>query len=139
MKKIYPKEWLKYHPYKQTDSVDGYYTNVANGIYNILDHSPISEAFEIDSDLHRTSLCLAAWFEDVISQTGIWQTFTAECKKKYGTYLPFYPIGDDYYPDEVNIEDVRFLLWHHTQFLHRGKRISFNTGMCWSGSTTNAT
>lgn len=30
MKKIYPKEWLKLHPYQKVDEVDRYYTDVAN-------------------------------------------------------------------------------------------------------------
>lgn len=29
----------------------------------------------------------------------------------YGTYLPFYPLGDDYTPDEINQEDIAFVLW----------------------------
>lgn len=116
MKKIYPKEWLELHPYKQTDSTDLYYTGIANKLYSCLNDSIISDSFSDDDNMRYTSLCLAAWFEDVISQTGIWQAFTAECKKRYGSYLPFYPLDNDYYPDEINPEDVRFLLWHHVQY-----------------------
>lgn len=116
MKKIYPKDWLELHPYRLTDSVDLYYTGIANKIYGYLSTSAISDAFDDDKNLRYTSLCLAAWFEDVISQTGIWQAFTAECQRRYGSYLPFYPLNDNYYPDEINLEDVRFLLWHHTQY-----------------------
>lgn len=118
MKKIYPKEWMPLHPYKHPDSVDYYYVRIANLVYDELAASALGETFPSDGDLRYTSLCLAAWFEDIISQTGIWEAFTAECKKRYGAYLPFYPIGEDYFPDEVNLEDVRFLLWHHMQYLH---------------------
>ena len=120
MKKIYPKEWLELHPYRQTNSVDQYYVDTANDIYGKLYSSTIADAFEEEEDIRHTSLCLAAWFEDVISQTGIWQAFTAECRKRYGAYLPFYPIKGDYFPDEINLEDIRFLLWHHIQYLCRG-------------------
>lgn len=120
MKKIYPKEWLELHPYKQTNSVDQYYVGIANEIHKRLYSSTIADAFEEEGNIRYTSLCLAAWFEDVISQTGIWQTFTAECRKRYGAYLPFYPIKGDYFPDEINLEDIRFLLWHHIQYLCRG-------------------
>lgn len=123
MKKIYSKEWLKLHPYKQTNSVDQYYVGIANKICETLYSSVISDAFKEEDNLRRTSLCLAAWFEDVISQTGIWQAFTTECKKRYGVYLPFYPIKDDYFPDEINLEDIRFLLWHHIQYLYRKNKI----------------
>lgn len=120
MKKIYPKEWLELHPYKQTNSVDQYYVGIANEIHKRLYSSTIADAFEEEKNIRYTSLCLAAWFEDVISQTGIWQAFTAECRKRYGSYLPFYPIKGDYFPDEINLEDIRFLLWHHIQYLCRG-------------------
>lgn len=116
MKKIYPKEWLELHPYKQTDSTDLYYTGIANKLYSCLNKSVISDSFDDDDNIRYTSLCLAAWFEDVISQTGIWQAFTTECKKRYGSYLPFYSLDEDYYPDEINLEDIRFLLWHHIQY-----------------------
>ena len=120
MKKIYPKKWLELHPYKQTNSVDQYYVGIANEIHKRLYSSTIADAFEEEENIRYTSLCLAAWFEDVISQTGIWQAFPAECRKRYGTYLPFYPIKGDYFPDEINLEDIRFLLWHHIQYLCRG-------------------
>lgn len=64
---------------------------------------------------------MTAWFEDVISQIGIWTTFTAECKKRYGNWLPFYPLNEEYYPDEINPEDIQFLLWHHIQTCCRGE------------------
>ena len=120
MKKIYPQKWLELHPYKQTNSVDQYYVGIANEIHKRLYSSTIADAFEEEENIRYTSLCLAAWFEDVISQTGIWQAFTAECRKRYGAYLPFYPIKGDYFPDEINLEDIRFLLWHHIQYLCRG-------------------
>ena len=120
MKKISPKKWLELHPYKQTNSVDQYYVGIANEIHKRLYSSTIADAFEEEENIRYTSLCLAAWFEDVISQTGIWQAFTAECRKRYGAYLPFYPIKGDYFPDEINLEDIRFLLWHHIQYLCRG-------------------
>lgn len=122
--KIYPKDWLSFHPYKQTDEVDLYYTKLANRLYECLVFFTV-DGFE-DIDIQRIAIHLAAWFEDVISQTGIWQAFTAKCKEMHGAYLPFYPIDEEeYYPDEINLEDVRFLLWHNLQSL-RGKKSIVN-------------
>ncbi|WP_277231801.1 DUF3843 family protein [Phocaeicola salanitronis] len=118
MKKIYPKEWLELHPYQIVDEVDRYYTDVANQIYQVL-NTPLADGMFEEEDARYFSLCLAAWFEDVISQVGIWTTFTAACKKRYGNWLPFYPLDENYYPDEINVEDIRFLLWHHIQFSSR--------------------
>ena len=61
---------------------------------------------------------MAAYFEDVISGMGIWRAFILTHKELYGKYLPFYTPDDHYYDDEVNLEDVRFLLWHYTQQYH---------------------
>lgn len=123
--KIYPKDWLSCHPYKQSDGVDLYYTELANRLYECLERSSLDSELE-ESDKKRLAICLAAWFEDVISQTGIWLAFTAKCKDMYGAYLPFYPINEeDYFPDEVNVEDVRFLLWHNIQsWLSEGRIVN---------------
>lgn len=50
-------------------------------------------------------------FQDVIAQTGGWKTFTELYYKQYNTYLPFYPLSDSYIPDEINPEDIAFVLW----------------------------
>ena len=37
----------------------------------------------------------------------------------YGTYLPFFDLDpDEYFPDEINIEDVQFLLWYYISMVH---------------------
>ncbi len=36
IKKIYPKDWLDYKPYKMADEVDRYYSALANKVQNIL-------------------------------------------------------------------------------------------------------
>ena len=71
MKKIYPKEWVKLHPYRQTDDIDHYYTDIANQIYQVLQTHLADGMFDDDEDIRYASLCLTAWFEDVISQIGI--------------------------------------------------------------------
>ena len=120
IQKLYPKHWLNYHPYKQTDDVDQYYTGIANQINRILHAMGVNE----DEDGYANmSLILSAWFEDIISQTHIWETFTEECQKRYGARLPFYSIGTDYISDEINMEDVRFILWHILQRQYEGDRV----------------
>lgn len=120
MKKLYPKEWMKWHPYKETDEVDHYYTGVANKIYKILHDSYIDEG---DDFLVDMAFMLTAWFEDVISETHVWETFTGECERRYGSRLPFYKLDGEYYPDEINREDVMFLIWHYMQTDFGGERV----------------
>lgn len=131
MKKvIFTQEWMSMHPYTKADDVDLYYTNLANKIYDALDKSCFVHQFKDVQDAKYLALCVAAYFEDVISGTCIWKAFTNECMRRYGTYVPFYLKGaafekslaherdnaiPEYDQDEINIADVKFLLWHHYQ------------------------
>ncbi|WP_297902138.1 DUF3843 family protein [uncultured Parabacteroides sp.] len=115
-KRIYPKEWSEWHPYRKTTDVDVYYADFATDLYDFLADIPIHrELFEQDCHTREFCICLTAWFEDIISGTGIWQSFTSECKRLYGTYLPFFYLSKNYFPGEINEEDIRFLIWHHVR------------------------
>ncbi len=122
--KIYPKEWLHLHPYKQSDPTDLYYTNIANRIQDILEETHLANSFE-KGEVMQISIRMAAYFEDVISGLNIWRSFITEHKAMYGKYLPFYTPDDHYYDDEVNYEDIRFLLWHYTQQYHGERKGTF--------------
>ncbi len=122
--KIYPKEWLHLHPYKQSDPTDLYYTNIANRIYDILEETHLANSFE-KGEVMQISIRMAAYYADVISGLNIWRSFITEHKAMYGKYLPFYTPDDHYYDDEVNYEDIRFLLWHYTQQYHGERKGTF--------------
>lgn len=128
MKKvIFTKDWMEMHPYEKPDNVDQYYTDLANEIYHALDEACFTHQFKNVEDAKHLALCIAGYFEDVISGTCIWKAFTAECKKRYGVYIPFYEHENEfvksainendaaYEPDEINIADIKFLCWHHYQ------------------------
>lgn len=112
------------HPYKQSDPTDLYYTNIANRIYGMLEETHLAYSFEKD-EVKQISLRMAAYFEDVISGLNIWRSFITEHKALFGKYLPFYTPDDHYYDDEVNYEDIRFLLWHYTQQYHGFRKSTF--------------
>lgn len=122
--KIFPKDWLQLHPYKQSTPVDSYYTGIANRIYDIMEKTELVNSFE-GEETKQLCIRMAAYFEDVISGTGIWRAFILTHKELYGKYLPFYTPDDHYYDDEVNLEDVRFLLWHYTQQYHGYRKGTF--------------
>lgn len=69
------------------------------------------------------ALTLAHYLEDVISDFGLWAAFTSKHRELYGKYLPFYTIDEEnYYCDEINPEDVRFLIW---MVLQKSKETTF--------------
>ena len=124
MKKIFSKDWLQLHPYAQSTTIDGYYTNIANRIYDILVATELINSFE-ENEAKQTALRLAAYCEYVISQTNIWRAFITSFKEDYGHYLPFFTTSDHYYEDEVNQEDIQFLLWHYLQQYHGWRKGTF--------------
>ena len=128
MKKvIFTQDWMAKHPYEKPDEVDQYYTELANEIYHALDEACFTHNFKNVEDAKQLALSIAAYFEDILSDTGIWKTFTTECVKRYGCHIPFYEheakyinsslTGNDepYDADEINFADIQFLLWHHYQ------------------------
>lgn len=122
--KIFSKDWLSLHPYMQSTSVDAYYTNIANRIYDILVATELTNSFQGD-EAKQIAIRMAGYYEDVISHTNIWRSFINEFNEHYGHYLPFYETSDHYYEDEANLEDVRFLLWHFTQQYHGWRKGTF--------------
>jgi len=111
---IYMQDWLALHPYNRMAETDQYYIDIANDILKIINQSTTS--FSLNSEVKQTISCnLAAYFEDVISQEGLWRAFITKHKELYGKFLPFYSFSSDYYEDEINLEDVAFLLWLNIQ------------------------
>ena len=98
MKKIYPKKWLQYHPYSKIDAVDRYYCNIVNKIMKVIYEYDVmgDDAITEEGIYEQTAIFIGAWFEDVISQTGVWQVFTSQCEKRYGSRLPFYELNNTY-------------------------------------------
>ena len=64
--KIFPKDWLQLHPYKQSTPVDSYYTGIANRIYDIMEKTELVNSFE-GEETKQICIRMAAYFEDVIS------------------------------------------------------------------------
>lgn len=124
--KIYPVKWMRWQPYSKQTNIDQYYIEIANRVLEVLDGKDEYFSFwgigrERREDM---AMSLSQWFQDVVAQGGIWTAFIRECKKRYGSYLPFYPIDEeDYYDDEVNLVDVQFLTWHYIQHMHENDSV----------------
>ena len=120
---VYIKEWLAFHPYKTASSTDSYYLKLCKEIYSILTlpkHSSLALFLDKD-DLKVLACFLTGYFEDVISDIGIWKTFTSGHFKLYNKYLPFYQ-PEEYFPDEINVEDIYFLIWYFLSAVYYRER-----------------
>jgi len=119
-KRIYIDLWLDLKPYDKQAKTDFYYLKVCNDVKKaITNHKSF---LVLDSLLDKKAIdilaCfLTSYFEDLISETNIWNTFIAKHKKLYGKQLPFYNLGE-YYEEEINVQDVRFLIWYFLNTLN---------------------
>ena len=111
--RIIGKDWLNYHPYRNMTFTDNYYITLCNKVLNIIQRSEIADFMDDEKEKKELACVLVAYFEDVISETRLFSTFTRQHKKMYGKELPFYKIPDDYYDNEINLPDIYFLIWYH--------------------------
>lgn len=107
---IYLNDWLAIHPYTTVCSSDTFFVELANKLYAACHLEELPETFR-----KNLSLYVAAYLEDIISGLGLWQGFATAHARLYGRCLPFYPTGTDYIKGEVNLEDVRFIIWNTWQ------------------------
>jgi len=125
--RIYIKQWLDLKPYDKQTPTDNYYLTISNKIYKVL-YSPDSFILLMyieKHDLEVLSCFLASYFEDIISETNVWNTFTTIHQKLYNKKLPFYNT-DEYFDKEINIQDIAFLIWYFLNLLQDEKYINPN-------------
>ena len=119
--RIYNGDWKTLHPYSGSVPTDLYYITLANkvlaAIRAVETSLEESDYRKIDETEQKELACiLTAYFEDIISQTGIFQAFTRIHGKRFGKPLPFYTLDEDYTPGEINIEEVH-TLFTHTRYI----------------------
>ena len=108
---VTPDEWSLTHPANIVCGSDKYYSELANDLCDlILDFKiPMKEPYTFARELGRV---LAAYLEDIVSETKVFSAMRRVCMQRYGYRLPFYYCNHaDYMPDHINEEDIRFLIW----------------------------
>jgi len=124
-KRIYIKQWLALKPYKTQTLTDSYYLKLSNDIKKILTASDslVLMAYLDKNEIDILSCFLTSYFEDIISETNIWNSFINYHTKLYKKKLPFYDTGE-YYENEINEQDVSFLIWYFLNTIQGEKFIS---------------
>jgi len=112
-RKIYIKEWLKLKPYKNHSATDLYYLQLSNTVKKAIHKSNSLMLYKYlnEKDINLLACFLTSYFEDIISETNIWNAFVNKHQELYGKKLPFFNT-DNYYENEVNTQDVVFLIWY---------------------------
>jgi hypothetical protein len=106
------KDWMKYRPYDEFSSYDGYYLRQANAIFEFL-NKPGREFRDIfhRDQLKEMAIIITCHFEDFISEIGLWRAVVRKHEDLYGKPLPFYD-PEDYDPEYLNPQDFAYLIWH---------------------------
>ena len=117
MKSLYPRlsqitltDWLAYHPYNEESPSDQFYIGMSNDIQHEMLLIDVEDQL-VGADYKYLACMLTCFFEDMVSQTGIWTSFTNEHYRLYGKYLPFYDM-EGYDHEDINLADIQFLIWH---------------------------
>ena len=113
---IYMKRWLEANGRKRALPGDTWYLNFANEVLPLVAASPLFQDHAAGKAA-QTALDTALYFQDAIAQAGGWKAFTARYRMLYGQPLPFYACNG-YIDDEINRDDVCFLLWKNLSGLH---------------------
>ena len=113
---IYMKRWLEANGRTRTQPGDSWYLNFAREALTLLTSSSLFAGKTVDKTT-ETALDIALYFRDTIAQTGGWRTFAARYRTLYRHPLPFYAC-DGYIEDEINRDDVCFLLWKSLTGIH---------------------
>ena len=109
-RKIYMKTWLEAHRRVKVVATDQWYLDFVNELLPLVAESSLYWE-TAEEDQQQVALILALYLEDCVADGGNWRQFIRWHQKSYGRYLPFYSLTDEYLPDEINREDVAFLLW----------------------------
>lgn len=124
---IYLDRWLELHPFRKSVSSDLYYLRLCNEAYGIIKEyeSPAIIGLLNRDEMMSLACFIISYFEDVISGPGLWLAFTNQVRELYGRDIPFFETDpDDYYPDEINMEDIQFLLWYFVSMAEYDKTIT---------------
>lgn len=105
--------WMKFRPYRNFSSYDGYYLRLANRIFQELSMPDTPFYTMLNRDIRiQLSVIVASWAEDMANGIGLWDAFVRENKSLFDFYLPFYNMAD-YSMERLNWQDVAYLLWHN--------------------------
>lgn len=113
--KVYIKDWLSIKPYQKHTDVDIYYLDICNAVYSSIrkHHNYKTLKYLLsEKDIKSLSVIIVCYFEDIISNVGIWKTFTKLHQKQYGKPLPYYNL-DNYEREQTNVQDISFIIWNY--------------------------
>lgn len=109
---ISKEEYYNIKPsYPDKEQSDEFYFGLANKILRDAKDTAIA-AIVGEKALKRIVLTCVGYYQDIIVDGGLWRSFCTLHRELYGRLLPFFPTTEDYIESELNVEDLRFLIWY---------------------------
>lgn len=125
-KKIYIQQWLDFKPYQSQTTTDSYYLKLSNEVKHVITtntQSLVLQRYLQPQEMDMLACFLTSYFEDIISESNLWISFVKKHKELYNKQLPFYFL-DEYYENEINLQDVSFLIWYFMNTIQEEKFIA---------------
>ena len=110
----------KRHPRYLNCETDRQYAELAKMIHDVI-HDELD--FIEDNQIKQASINLALYFEDIHSNTHLFETFTKLYKEMFGRYVPFFSSEDSRSP-QARIDAMKFMLWLSVAAERDGKMLN---------------
>lgn len=105
------QEWLKMHTYQRSSNNDQWYLALAHTILKKIDSLELFSHLNLEKKI-GLAISITLYFEDTIAQAGGWYRFKEQIRRLYNREIPLYKTEvNTYMADEVNCEDIQFIMW----------------------------
>jgi len=89
---------------------DQFFLWIALRLARLWDEAPWLRALD-DNVRREVVLAVTGYYQDVVADAGLWRSFTRLHSERHGSPLPFYGRRGDYVDYELNVDDVRYVMW----------------------------
>ena len=106
-------------------STDKFYFELCNHLAEVAKEKGLFPSYP-EKVVERAALSLIGYYQDVICDAGVWRSFITECRRLYGYTVPFYAEGGEDYTDfEMNLADVKFMVWYALSMNYENRRVCY--------------
>lgn len=105
------KDYMERQPSNpRVEPTDQFYLWIALRLAKVWDESPWLR--ELDDDVRRdVVLAVTGYYQDIVADGGLWRSFLCLHYNRYGKLLPHGVNLDEYIEYELNLDDVRHVIW----------------------------
>ena len=109
--KISVKDFMQCQPNNpKVAPTDQFYLWIALRLAKVWDESPWLR--ELDDSVRRdVVLAVTGYYQDIVADGGVWRSFSRLHNSRQGSPVPHYGRSEDYIDYELNLDDVRYVMW----------------------------